>query len=139
MSQPPHPPPPPAGSTPAVLSSETRNWAMGAHLSAFAGALVALAFTGPLVVWLLKRDEDPFVEDHAREALNFNLSLLLYVVVGSIVTGVLFLLTFGLVLFLAVPVAVLGACAWIVLTVLAAVAASEGRPHRYPLTIRFLR
>jgi uncharacterized Tic20 family protein len=110
------------------LSSENRNWAMAAHLSAFVGAWVALAFVGPLVVWLIKRDEHPFVEQHAREALNFNLTLLIYIVVA----GILALVLIGIPLLIAIGIT------WLVLTIIAAVRAANGEPYRYPLTIRFV-
>ena len=53
------------------VPSDSRGWAVAAHLLPF----VSLAIIGPLFVWLIKRDEDEFVEDQAREALNFQLSL----------------------------------------------------------------
>lgn len=114
---------------PSGLPSEVRNWALAAHLSAFLGAWVALAFLGPLVVWLVKRDDHPFVEMHAKEALNFNLSVLLYAVVGVVLVFVLI----GIVLLAAIGVM------WIVFTVLATVRASNGEPYRYPFTIRLVR
>jgi uncharacterized protein len=125
--------PPPAGH-PSGLPSEVRNWAMAAHLSAFLGSFVALAVLGPLVVWLIRREVDGFSEKHAREALNFNLTLLLLIVAGVVVS----LLTFGLALLVLAPVGLVVGIAWIVLTILAAVRASEGREYRYPLTIRFV-
>ena len=117
--------PPPASSG---LSPQVRNWAVGAHLSAFIGAWVALAFLGPLAVWLMKRDEHPFVAMHAREALNFNLSVLLYIVVA----GLLSLLLIGIPLLIAVGIA------WFVLTIVAAVKASNGEEYHYPFAIRFV-
>lgn len=142
MSQPPPPPPPPpspVGAGTGMSASEARNWAMGAHLSAFLGPPTALLiFVGPLVVWLIKREEDAFVAEHAREALNFNLSVFLYLIVGTIATFVLGLVTFGLFLWLAVPVGIVATVGWAVLTIMAAVAASDGRSYRYPLTIRFV-
>lgn len=115
-------------SNPTSLSPQVRNWALGAHLSAFVGAWFALAFLGPLVVWLLKRQEHPFIALHAREALNFNLSVLIYALVA-------FLLSFLLV---GIPILVAIGIAWIVLTVVAAVKAQNGEEYRYPLTIRFV-
>lgn len=105
-----------------------------AHLSAFVAAFVLLAFLGPLVVWLVKRDEDAFVAYHAKEALNFNLSFLLYGTVLMVLT----LATFGVGAIVTVPALIVGGIAWIVLPILAAVAANEGRSYRYPLTIRFV-
>ena len=101
---------------------------MGAHLSAFVGAWVALAFVGPLVVWLVKRDQDPFVAEHAKEALNFNLTFLIALVVSALLALVLI----GFVLLAVVAVA------WIILTIIAAVRANNGEHYRYPLTIRFI-
>ncbi|MGH4025979.1 MAG: DUF4870 domain-containing protein [Pseudonocardiaceae bacterium] len=115
-------------SSPSELSSEVRNWAVGAHLSAILGAWLALAFLGPLVVYLLKRDEHPFIAMHAREALNFNISVLIYAIVGVI-------LLFVLIGFVILP---LIGIAWLALTIVAAVKASNGENFRYPLTIRFV-
>lgn len=110
------------------LPSDSRNWAVFAHLSAIVAAFFALAFLGPLVIWLLRRHEDPFVEAHAREALNFNLTLLVWLVVAVILALVL-------VGFLLLAVVGIG---WLVLTVRAAVVAANGEPYRYPFTIRFV-
>jgi uncharacterized protein len=131
--------PPPGGNAHrSGLSSEVRNWALGAHLSAFVGAFVALAFLGPLVVWLLRREEDEFSARHAREALNFNLTLLLLAVVATVALVPLAILTVGLIIIpFAIGAAVIGV-AWIVLTIVAAVKAAEGSDYRYPLTIRFV-
>ncbi len=123
------PSPPPQGwAHPPGLPDEVRSWALAAHLSAFLGAWVALAFLGPLVVWLVKRNEHPFVEVHAREALNF-LSVLLYFIVGVVLAFVLI----GFLLLAALGVI------WLVFTIIAAVRASNGEPYRYPLTIRLVR
>lgn len=123
---------PSAGSNPAGrpsdLSSEVRNWAMAAHLSAFLGAWVALALLGPLVVWLIKRDDHPFIRAHATEALNFNISVLIYLAIGVILAFVL----------IGIPLLVALGIAWLVLTIVAAVRAANGEDYRYPLTIRFV-
>lgn len=129
---------PPPASHPSGLSSEVRNWAMAAHLSAFLGSFVAIALVGPLVVWLIRRETDGFSEQHAREALNFNVTFLLVLVVGGIGGTVLAVLTLGLGLVLVVPLLLAVVVGWIVLTILAAVRASEGREYRYPFTIRFV-
>ncbi len=113
---------------PSALTSEVRNWGMAAHLSAFLGAWVALAFVGPLVIWLIKREEHPFIEHHAKEALNFNISVLIY---GAI-SAVLIIVGIGILMLLAVGIS------WIVLTILAAVKAANGEGYRYPMTIRFV-
>jgi uncharacterized Tic20 family protein len=103
-------------------------WAVTAHLSAIPAMLIALAFIGPLVVYLLKKDEDPFVREHAAEALNFQLSWLIY---GFIL--VLLILTLVL-----IPVAIAAGIAWLVLIVIAAARAGRGERYRYPMIIRFV-
>ncbi len=113
---------------PSGLPSEVRNWAMAAHASALVGAVVVLAFVGPLVVWLIKRETHPFVDAHGREALNFNLSVLLYMVVAI---PLVFLLV-------GVPLVIAIGVGWLVLTIIAAVRAANGEPYRYPFTIRFV-
>jgi uncharacterized Tic20 family protein len=125
-------PPPPA------VTDESRMWAMGAHLSALAGVLLGglPAFLGPLVVWLLRRDEhDPFAAAHAREALNFNISVIIYAVVGVLVT----IVTLGLALLIVVPAAIVVFVLYLVVTIRGAIAASRGEYYDYPLTIRLVR
>lgn len=112
--------------------------AMLAHLSAFVIFVGIPSFVGPLVMWLWKREDHPFVVEHAREALNFNLSVLLYVVVGTILSVVIGVVTLGIGLVLLIPVGLAAAVAWIVIVALAAAAASRGEAYRYPLSIRFV-
>jgi uncharacterized Tic20 family protein len=119
----------------APTAQQSRQWALFAHLSAFAGLLIGLNFLGPLIIYLVKKNEDPFVTEHAREALNFNLSVFLYLLGGGIVAVLLTLILIGLLLF---PVLIAIAIAWIVLTIVAAVKANGGETYRYPLTIRFV-
>jgi uncharacterized Tic20 family protein len=118
---------PPAG--PHDARDDSRNYALAAHLSALLSLFVGFAFIGPLVVYLVKKD-DPFVRRHAAEALNFNLSIMLYAVVT-----VILLLVGGLPIAL---FAVLG-IVWIAFTCIAATKAGQGEEYRYPLRIRFVR
>lgn len=108
---------------------------MGAHLSALITLVTGLpSLVGPLVVWLVKREGDAFVEAHAREALNFNLSLLVYVVAAM---G-LVIVSLGLAVLVLLPVALAAFVGWLVVVVVAAGRASNGQFYRYPLTIRFI-
>lgn len=111
---------------PAALDStrEDRTAAMIAHLS----PLVGLGVIGPLVIWLLKRDESPFVADQAKEALNFHITVLL-----AIAASVLLMLV--LVGFVAIFVVGVGAT---VLAIVAAIRANEGEAYRYPFTLRLI-
>lgn len=129
----PSPPPPDERGLP-VVTTDSRNLAVMAHLSALVAFVSIPSFVGPLVVWLLKRD-DPFVEDQAREALNFNLSILIYAAAALALT----ILTVGLALLVVIPAAVVAVLAWLVLVIVAAVRAADGVPYRYPVTLRLIR
>jgi uncharacterized Tic20 family protein len=123
---------PPAG--PENARDDSRTWALAAHLSALLSLVIGFPFVGPLVIYLVKKD-DPFVRRHAAEALNFNLSVMLYGIVLGILTFVLIFFIIGLAL---IPVLILGALAWLVFVCLAAAKAGQGEDYRYPLTIRFV-
>ena len=116
-----------ASAAPAV-STESRNWATLTHLSAFVAFFGIPSLVGPLVAWVVKKDEDPYVADRAKEALNFNLSFLIYAVVSALSV----LLLVGVLLFPAVVVT------WFVLVIQATVRASRGEYYRYPFTIRLI-
>ena len=125
------PPPPPSGSP----NAEERQWAMFAHLSAIVGALIGLSFLGPLVVWLVKKETMPFVDDQAKEALNFNIMLL-------IVFAVLWALTFvtlGIGILLTGPLMFIVGVAALVLVIIAGIKANEGVAYRYPFSIRLIK
>ena len=100
------------------MNSDSKNWAMAGHLSAFV-VFVGIPFPalGPLVVWLLKRGEDPYAEWHAKEALNFNISIMLY----TIASAVLILALVGIIL---LPVVIIS---WFVLAIVGGVRVFERR------------
>lgn len=137
MSQPPYPQQPPY--SPAPLSpSDERMWGMFGHLSAIAASFIGLPFLGPLVIFLVLKDRSGFVRGHSAEALNMTISLIVYELVLGLVLGVLALVTFGIgALFFAV--AWIPAVVFLVFTILAAVAANQGRVYRYPLIFRLVR
>jgi uncharacterized Tic20 family protein len=115
---------------PAVPSSDERSIAMLAHLSSFAGCLLPLLghIGGPLIVLLVRGDSSPFVSYHAREALNFNISLWLW----GLVAGLLCFVLIGF------PLLLLLFIAWVVLTIVAALKARDGLGYRYPFTLRLV-
>lgn len=117
-----------AGARTPMTPEQSRQWAMLAHLSALAALIIGFSFIGPLIVYLVKKDEDAFVADQSREALNFNLSALIYFIIA-------FILIFVLVGLLLLPVV---GIAWLVLVIVGAVQANKGEAYRYPLTIRFI-
>ncbi len=119
----------------AVLVSESaRNWALLAHVSGIVASSVGgMGFLGPLLVWLLKRDEDPFIAQNASEALNFQLSMLLYGIL--LVVASLPVIT----LIATIPLAIVGFILWLVLPIVAAIRASRGEAYTYPITIGFVQ
>jgi hypothetical protein len=123
--------------TRARPNRESRFWAIGAHLSALAGGFLGgvPAFLGPLVVWLARRQVDPFASLHGQAALNFNLSVLLYYAVLILFT----ILTFGLGSLVAISLGFLIWLGWLVCSILGAIKAAADQEYRYPLTIRFVR
>lgn len=144
MSQPPYDPrnpygqPEPHGWTPGgQLSAMDRTWGGAAHWSALVAAFLALAFLGPLLV-LLVRSDSPWVRRQAVESLNFQLSMIIYGVVGGVVAVVVVVLTLGIGLLAVIPLALAAAAFWLVFTIIGAVRASGGEDYRYPLTIRMV-
>ncbi len=108
---------------------EELNWAMGAHLAGFAGMFIPFGnIIGPLVIMLMNKDKSEFVTEHAKESLNFQISIMIYLIVSIILCFVIV----GFVTMFAVVILQL------VYTIIAAVKASEGKEYHYPLTIRFI-
>lgn len=104
-------------------------WAMLCHISVFAGFLIPFGnIIAPLIIWLIKKDEYPLVNDQGKEALNFQITLTIYLFASAI----LILLIVGIPMLIA-----LGFFGFIV-TIIAAIKASEGEKYRYPMTIRFI-
>ena len=111
-------------------TKEERNWAMLCHLISFSGYLIPFGnIFGPLLLWLLKREEWPQVDDQGKESLNFQITWTIF----FFITIVLCFVMIGLIL---LPVVIL---VDLILVVIATIKASEGERYRYPLTIRFIQ
>ena len=95
-------------------------------------------FVGVLIIWLIKKDSSKFVDYHGREALNFIISLFIYTVALVILSIVIGVLTMGIGAIIMVPFIAIIGIGQIVCEIMACVAASKGKWHRYPLTIRFI-
>ena len=132
-------PPAPDSAVGTASPSQARDIVVWTHLSALVGLLGVPSPLGPLVLWLAKRESHPFIDAQGKEALNFNLSALLYIVVLFVFGFIFTVLTLGFGLFLLVPAFIAAMAAWVVLVIVAAVKASKGELFRYPLTIRFVR
>lgn len=108
---------------------QERNWGMFCHLAALAGFVIPLGnIIGPLVVWLLKKDESAFVDRHGKESLNFQISVSIY----ALFAAILVLVILGIFLLIALGILTL------ILIIVAAIKANSGEDFQYPLSIRFL-
>ena len=121
----------PSPASPAAPTESERTWGMLAHLAAFFGLVMPVIgnVAGPWFVWLAKRGESAYVGEQARESLNFNITVSL----GAIVCGISALIFIGFLLGSALFIA------WLILTLIAAIRASEGVHYRYPLSLRLVK
>ncbi len=109
---------------------EERNWGMFCHLAALAGFIIPLGnVIGPLVIWLMKKDESQFVDDQGKESVNFQISFIIY----ALVAALLVIVVIGIVLLIVLGVGML------VLVIVAGIKASNGEKYRYPMNIRFIK
>ena len=119
--------PPPVVSVP---SAEEKQWALFAHLSALVGYIIPFgSIIGPLVIWQIKKNEMPFVDDQGKEALNFQITIAII----AIVCLLLVLILIGILLLWALAIVNL------VLIIIAALAANNGQAYRYPFAFRFIK
>jgi uncharacterized protein len=115
----------------ALQETKERNfWAMMTHLSSF-GLFIAplIHIIIPIIIWQSKKYDFPELDEHGKEVLNFNISIMIY----SLVSTVLILVIIGIVMLL-----IIGIVAFI-LMLIGTVKAGDGVLYRYPLTIRFIK
>lgn len=114
-----------------------RDWGMFTHLAGalavFDGGAGLFSLIATPIMWRVKATQSPFLDDHGREATNFQLSMLLYTLVG---TGIVALFTIGLGL---IPWLVALAVLRIYGTIAGALASHRGEYYRYPVCIRFFK
>lgn len=128
--RPPVPPTPEAAA--AARVKDERMWAMFCHLGALSGYVVPVPFAGvigPLVVWLLKRDEFPLVADQGRESVNFQISMAIYTLATIPFVFIL----------IGIPILIALAIFDLVCVIIATIKANEGVQYRYPLCIRLIK
>lgn len=107
---------------------DARTWAMICHLMALCGYVIPFGnILGPLIVWAIKKDEHEFINDQGKEAINFQLTM----IIAFIISCLLIFVIIGIPLLAAVAIFDL------VMIVVAAIKANDGIRYRYPLTIRF--
>ena len=114
------------GATPPVMGGDDKDSRTMAMLAHILGALIG--FLGPLVIWLLKKDQSAFVDSQAKEALNFQLTLL----IGYLIAGATACFTFGAL----IPVVWL---VGLILGIMGGMEANKGVDYRYPFNIRMIK
>ena len=110
-------------------SKDERTWAMLCHISTFCGMIIPFGnILVPLIIWLIKKDALPFVADQGKEVLNFQISMVIYL----IISGILCFLLIG------IPILIGLIIFDFIITIIATVNANDGKYYRYPITIRFI-
>jgi uncharacterized protein len=107
-------------------TKDERTWALLCHISG-----ILTGFVGPLVIWLIKKDESAYVNDQGKEALNFQITL--FIIHAAII--VVSIISCGITL----PLALVVYFGSIVLMIMAAMKANEGAYYRYPMTLRLVK
>ena len=118
-----------SGTPPGAQTQDERMFAMFCHLSALIGFIFPFGnIIAPLVIWILKKDQYPLVNEHGKEAINFQISMTIYFIASIIL---IFLL-------IGIPLLILLGLFELIAIVIAAVQANDGKLFKYPLSIRFL-
>lgn len=111
-----------------LSEKDDKTFGMLAHLL---GAFTS--FVGPLVIWMIKKEESPFIDDQGKEALNFQITIAIALVVSMILSAVPFLSCVAMLLSPAIGIAGL------VFAILACLKANEGTAYRYPYCLRLIK
>ena len=113
-----------------LSESEERNWAIFSHLGILGGMFIPFGnILMPLLIWQLNKDKSAFVTDHAIEALNFQLTML----ITTIGLGILCIILIG------IPLLIIAVILYIVFSIIAATKASDGKYYDYPFNFRFIK
>ena len=113
------------------INKDARMWAMVCHLAGLAGMLIPGTgnIVAPLVVWQIKKEDNPFIDEQGKEAVNFQISISMYLIIS------IFLCVICVGAFLVAATLFF----FFVFSLIAAVKANNGFHYRYPLIIRFIK
>lgn len=115
-----------------AYSSDDRLWAMLCHLSTLLTIAPFANVVVPLVIWMIKRDTSPLVADQGKEALNFQITMMLLYALAIACFFTVILIPLSILLAILLPI-------WhLVLSIIAAIKAYDGQPYRYPMTVRLI-
>ena len=109
---------------------QERTWGMLCHLAALLGLVGPLLnILGPFVVWLLKKNDFPFVDEQGKESMNFQISMTLM----ALLAALLIVIKIGFLLLLAIGIVN------VIFVIIASVKTSNGESYQYPFKIRFIK
>ncbi|MGO2128351.1 MAG: DUF4870 domain-containing protein [Pseudoalteromonas prydzensis] len=115
---------------PVVVDKEQRTWAMLCHLSALAGFIIPMgSIIGPLIVWLVKKDEMPLVAEHGRKSLNFQITMLIAYIVC-------FILMFAVIGVILLPIVAIFS---FIMVVIGAIKTNDGKEFNYPFSLNLIK
>lgn len=116
--------------TPTPSSKDDSTLGVVCHLLSLAGFAVPFGhILGPLILWVVKRSDSPYLDAVGKEVVNFNISWSIYMLIAAFsILAVVGLLLLPLV-----------AITWLILVIVGAINSSSGKFHRYPLTIRLIK
>ena len=120
-------PTPPIETTP---SKDERTWAMLSHFSVLCMFIFPFGnILAPLIIWLIKKDEMPFVEDQGKEVLNFQISMTIYLI-GSIIL---------IIVLIGIPILIGLGIFNVIITIIAGIKSNDGESYRYPINLRLIK
>ena len=113
------------------INKDARMWAMICHLAGLAGIILPASgnIVAPLIIWQIKKDSNPFIDEQGKEAVNFQISMSIYLIASIILSFIC----------IGVPLIIATIIVFFVFMLIAAVKANNGFHYRYPLTIRFIK
>jgi uncharacterized Tic20 family protein len=110
-------------------TQDERLWGMLCHLSAFAGYIIPVGnILGPLVIWLIKKDESEYVNRHGKSSLNFEISITIYILISLLLVFIA----------IGIPILILIGIFQIIVVIIASIRAFDGQYYQYPLTMTFV-
>jgi uncharacterized protein len=109
---------------------QAREWAMFLHLSLLLGSVLPLiGLAAPIIIWQMKKDELPGIDEHGKNAMNWIVSLVIYFAIGFALS----------LLLIGIPILVLLAALSVIFPIIAGVKANNGQIWKYPMALHFIK